>query len=320
MEDSQGIEILIKNRTPYLLVNVLILDEISQKFKEYTIVNVANTKQLKALFSDIKLLQVDRSHTTLKQKDTLEKLGVKKIKWTHGIVSDLRRVKTNEEIRAIRRSQEINLQAFQGVLAEVKLGMTEFEIAALMKMQHIRLGATGESFEPIVAFTEEWAIPHHTNSRERRLMKWDQILFDFGCVYDGYCSDMTRVVFTTVPSVEQKRYYDLLKYVTHECMKYGKIGMKYRDLHAKARELLGEYDKYFTHNLWHGIGVDVHETPLGMKKLSDTIQENEVFTIEPGLYFPGRYGFRYENIVVATKDGLVDILWSYEEGEYVLGL
>ncbi|MCK9272203.1 Xaa-Pro peptidase family protein [Candidatus Gracilibacteria bacterium] len=320
LQESNRIEILIKNKVFSILANALILEEISKKFDRYDIVDVEDKDRIKALFSKIKLLKVDSTQTTLSRIERIEKLGVKKIKGIESVVSNLRKVKTSEEIELIRKSQEINLKAFEVVLDKIRLGMTEFEIAKLIKIAHLKLGATGESFEPIVAFSDGGSCPHHTNSNERKLVKGDQILFDFGCIYNGYCSDMTRVVFTTKPNPEQKQFYDLLKYTNEECMKFGKIGMEYKKLHQKANQILGENSKFFTHNLGHGIGIDIHETPLGMRDLSTKIEENDVFTIEPGLYFPEKFGFRYENIIVVKNGKLVNILGEIEDKDYALGL
>ena len=90
-----------------------------------------------------------------------------------------------------------------------------------------------------------------------------------------------------------------MRQVAYDCLHEAKIGMTYRDLHERSVVLLGEYAPYFTHSLGHGVGLEVHEYPLGMKKIDQAIEENEVFTIEPGIYIPGKYGFRYEIMVVA---------------------
>ncbi|MBP8016874.1 M24 family metallopeptidase [Candidatus Gracilibacteria bacterium] len=308
-----GVEVLVRNKKIYILSNPLYLKELESKFGNFDVINTDDAKLMKKVFGKIQSLIVDGTSITLNQQKKFEEFGVKNLDISkRGMLTDLRKIKSKDELEVLKESQKINVEVLKTVIKNITLGITEFDIAQMIKVEHLKLGASGESFEPIVAFGKSASEPHHINSKIKKLKKGDSILFDLGCIYEGYCSDMTRVVFTTKNKAKELELYLLLKNIHDECIKFGKIGTRYKDFHYKAVELLGKYAKNFIHNLGHGIGLDIHEFPIGMKNLDDKIEENEVFSVEPGVYFHGKYGFRYENVVVATKKGLVDILGDIE--------
>lgn len=225
----------------------------------------------------------------------------------------LRRIKTPEEIEAITQSQRINEQAFRNILPMIREGITEKDVLKLIKKQYIDLGAEDVSFHPIVGFQENGSIPHHESS-DRILKKWDQILIDMGCIVDGYCSDMTRMIFTDNPTHKQKEILDILIDTTHSLVNYIKVGMSWLEIQQHATELLWEYGQYFTHGLWHGIGLEIHELPfLSTKEDRDfTVEDGMVFTIEPGIYIEGEIGSRFE-IIVAIENGKPRIITNMDE-------
>ncbi|MDD2487691.1 MAG: Xaa-Pro peptidase family protein [Candidatus Gracilibacteria bacterium] len=302
------VEILVKEKKICILADTLNKDVISSMVGDkYAVYDSRDDKTVKKLFGDIDEIIVDPTKVTMEKESSLKLLGIKNVGTQKSILSEIRSIKTNSEVEMLKHSQSINMKTLKAVEDFVKIGMSEEEIADYIRLKHFEFGARGESFEPMVAFGENGANIHHISSSDRKLRSTDQILIDIGCIYRGYCSDMTRVIFMDEVQQKQKDLYELVKNTTYECLKYGKIGMTFGEFNEKAKELLGEHRDLFIHTLSHGIGVDVHEIPLGKKDFDMVIREGNVFSIEPGIYFPEEFGFRYEIMALARQDGLVEL-------------
>lgn len=213
-------------------------------------------------------------------------------------------VKTDKELAKIKKACAIAEKSLADVLPLLKEGVTEAEIAAEIEHRFRKYGASGPSFDTIVAFGENAAVPHHETG-STKLKKNECVLIDFGCVYDGYCSDMTRTFFFGKADKEFKRAYNavLNAHLTSEKGIYEGIDCSLAD--GLARSVLVErgYGELFTHSLGHGIGVNVHEQPSLSPKGKGKIENGMVFSIEPGVYVDGKFGIRIENTVV-MKDGV----------------
>lgn len=236
----------------------------------------------------------------------LEKAGVKLTDIDEPFTAAM--IEKNEwELSNIEKACEIAEDAFNELLPEIKEGMTETEVAALLEYKMRKLGADGLAFATIVAFGAHAAVPHHETGMTK-LRFGDEILIDFGCRVNGYCSDITRTfLFGDDGKHEEfkKAYACVLK--AHELAKEKIVaGMTGKEADAIARSYLKEqgYGELFTHSLGHGIGLNVHEqpsvSPKGEKKLTDGM----VFSDEPGVYKAGEYGIRIED-TVTLKDGKV---------------
>ena len=217
---------------------------------------------------------------------------------------DLVAVKSEDEIAAMRRAQRITDEVFTQVLGVLSPGMTEREVAAEIVDQHLRRGAQRMSFEPIVASGPNAALPH-ARPTDRRLSPGDAVVLDFGCVVDGYACDMTRTVFIGPPSGEQRRVYEVVLRAQEAAIVQARGGCSSRDLDAVARSIIAEegYGAYFTHSLGHGIGLQTHEWPRVSHQVDYALPVNAVVTIEPGVYVPGRFGVRIEDMVVLREHG-----------------
>jgi Xaa-Pro aminopeptidase len=209
-------------------------------------------------------------------------------------------IKSAEEIARIRRACEIAEDALLSILGELKEGMTENEAAALLEYKMRMLGASGTSFDTIVAFGANGSVPHHETGFSK-LKFGDPVLIDFGCKYEGYCSDCTRTfLFGDDRKHEEfKRVYAEV-YEAHELVKRKLIaGMTGAQADAIARGYLQTkgLDGYFTHSLGHGVGLQIHEFPMLSPRGEEVLQDGMVFSDEPGVYMAGKLGIRIEDTV-----------------------
>lgn len=218
-------------------------------------------------------------------------------------LDELRMQKTNEEIRKLVGAQTITDRIFDLLRRGLKKGLSEKEIAWKIETLAHELGADDISFPPIIGINEHSASPHHKNT-DRKLKKGDLVLLDFGVIYNGYCSDMTRVLFTRpLRGVEQK-IYSLVREAQETAERRLRSGFKGYEIDAIAREIITKkgYGKYFGHSLGHGVGLEIHELPNLSEKYKKPIKEGSVVTVEPGIYLPGKFGIRLEDMGLVMKD------------------
>lgn len=186
-----------------------------------------------------------------------------------------------------------------------KAGMKEVEVAAQMLDIYKNLGAEDYSFTPIVAFGVNAADPHHMPD-ETILHEGEVVLFDVGCKYHEYCSDMTRTFFYKgTPNEEQKRVYDLVRKANEDAEAYVKPGVRLCDIDSKARDVItdGGYGPDFTHRLGHFIGIEDHEYGDVSQAFTDLTQVGNIFSIEPGIYNKKTMGCRIEDLILVTENG-----------------
>lgn len=220
-------------------------------------------------------------------------------------VDHTRAIKDEEELELLRKSSLINDMAMERFKKLVYEGISEKEVADQILDIYLELGAEGFSFEPIVAFGKNAADPHHMPD-DTKLKAGDAVLFDVGCVYKSYCSDMTRTFFFRQgPDEKQKTVYDLVRKANEDAENYVKAGVRLCDIDKVARDVItnGGYGKYFTHRLGHFIGIEDHEYGDVSSSFTDFTQENNVFSIEPGIYDPETLGCRIEDLVIVTNEG-----------------
>ncbi len=231
-----------------------------------------------------------------------------------GEIEKLRAIKTTKEIRYTKRSQQINEQIFYTVLDLLKEGIKETEIAWKIREIAHKLDAEDLSFHPIVAFGRGSATPHHKNG-PRKLKKGDMILIDMGVKYKGFCSDMTRTLFTKPPSTLEEKVYETVLAAQKNAIKKFKPGItghKAWRLSADIIEKAG-YGENFTHGLGHGTGFQIHESPSLAPKSRDKLEVGMTTTIEPGIYLPNKFGVRIEDIGIITKDGFKNFTTAPKE-------
>lgn len=261
---------------------------------------------LESLLKDYKEVAVPLSRTTYLEYQRLESWGLKIVD-SEKAFTDAMSIKQQYELDLIQKACEITDKAFVALLDKIKEGMSENEIAAELEYLMRKLGASGTSFDTIVAFGKNSSVPHHETG-DTILKFGDIILIDFGCKVGGYCSDCTR----TFLFGDDRKHGDFIKAYEHVLKAHMLVkehvtdGTTGRDADAVARDYLKEngLDTYFTHSLGHGIGVNIHEFPNLSPKSEHVVKNGMVFSDEPGVYFEGDFGIRIED-TVALKDGKI---------------
>ena len=267
---------------------------------------------------DAKKIGVDKHWSANFLLDLMEKLP--DVKFINGskCVDYKRMVKDDHEQQLMIEASRINDQAIHEVIHQVSLGLSELEVAAKLGDIYSKFGGEGNSFDAIIAYGANGANPHHENDASR-LKPGDSIIIDMGCKYQGYCSDMTRTVFYKEVSQEAKEVYELVKAANEAAEAMIKPGVRLCDIDKTARDLITKagYGKEFNHRLGHVIGKDVHEYGDVSVNFDLEVQEGMVFSIEPGVYLPGKFGVRIEDLVLVTKDGC-KVLNSYTKDLIVI--
>lgn len=222
-----------------------------------------------------------------------------------GSINHLRMIKNNDEIEYIERAEQIGDEAFEHIVKYIEEGMAEQEIALELEYTMRRLGASGLSFDTIAASGHNSSLPHAVPT-SRKVSNGDFLTMDFGCVYEGYCSDMTRTVLIgDEPSEKQIEVYQTVLKAQLEALKLIKPGARCSDVDKCARNIIADsgYGDYFGHGLGHSIGLYIHEEPRLSSRCDELLQPGMLMTVEPGIYLPGEFGVRIEDLVVVTEDG-----------------
>ncbi len=217
---------------------------------------------------------------------------------------EFRMVKNGIELVKMRRAAVVSEQVLERVLSMISPAVTELDIAAEITYQHKKLGAERDSFEPIVAGGARSAMPHARPSAA--LFKpGELIVIDTGCVVEGYASDQTRTVALGKISDEARKVYRIVQEAQELGIASARCGMVAKELDDEVRRYIAYYGytEEFGHGLGHGVGLDVHEEPRISSKGEHELRENMVFTIEPGIYLPGKFGVRIEDTVVMSPQG-----------------
>ncbi len=249
-------------------------------------------------FRQIKVIGIDFSVTTVKLLDHFKFIMPEGTEF-FDIGPELEAeasIKNFGEIKAIKKACSIAERAFKEIVPFLEVGVTERAIAAELEYMFKKFGASDKSFDTIVAFGENSAIPHH-ESGNTALKENVPVLMDFGCIYQGYCSDMTRTMFFGVPDMGFLRRYKAVYDAHMNVFNNVRAGMTGKEADALARSVLEErgFAQYFTHSLGHGVGIHVHEHPYLAPSRFNVLQNGMVFSNEPGIYFNGYYGIRIED-------------------------
>ncbi|HST09193.1 MAG TPA: Xaa-Pro peptidase family protein [Terriglobales bacterium] len=220
------------------------------------------------------------------------------------LVERARMVKDAEEISLIRSAVELGASLFDRALATIRPGVSEVVVAAEMEYAARKAGAESMAFETIVASGPRAALPHGRASTAA-VRPEGFVVCDFGVILHGYCSDRTRTVYVGVATAEARRTYDAVLASQMEAINAVRPGVKVEQVDRAARKTLQKKGlaKYFTHSAGHGVGLEIHEAPRVAKGQQEILQPGMVMTIEPGVYLPGQWGVRIEDMLVVTEQG-----------------
>jgi Xaa-Pro dipeptidase len=228
----------------------------------------------------------------------------------------LRMAKDTAEIAAMRCAIEIAERAMQHLIDDgaIRPGRTELQVAADLQIAMLREGGQGEAFSPIVVAGPNSASPHAGPS-DRQMREGDLVIVDWGAVYGGYRSDITRTFVLGTPTPEQARIYDAVLAANQAGRLAARPKMPAQEVDRAARRaiILAGYGEYFIHRTGHGLGLEVHEAPYIMAGNGQPLERGMAFSVEPGVYFPGQFGIRIEDIVVVTEEG-VRTLTGFDHG------
>ena len=219
-------------------------------------------------------------------------------------INALRRTKSKEEVENIKKAQKIAEDAFNDVLSFIKPGVTEREIALHLDFYMLSHGAEALSFETIAVAGKKTSMPHGVPD-ENVVCDGDFVTMDFGAVVNGYHSDMTRTVAVGNVSPEQKKVYEIVLQAQLCALEKLKCGVSCKDADAAARDIITSagYGEYFGHGTGHGVGIEIHESPSLSPRSEEILKMNDIVTVEPGIYLPGKFGVRIEDMARITKKG-----------------
>ena len=263
-----------------------------------TIYGIIKKKNIKT-----KNIAIDNNNFTLYYYKVFKK-QFKKIK-SKDIAKDclrLRAIKTEKEVQFLKISCNYADKIIQKAIKNFKSFRTESEVAAFLEYEAKKQGLE-MAFSPIVASGSNGSMPHHEPKNTK--IKKGFCVIDFGVKYKGYCSDITRTIYIGKPSQKEKEIYNFLLNIQKNTIKEIKQDKKCSELYDFVNKELGKYKKYFIHGLGHGVGVEIHELPNLTLNSKDRIQNSMVFTIEPGIYFPKKFGIRIEDTVLFKNKPIV---------------
>jgi Xaa-Pro aminopeptidase len=238
-----------------------------------------------------------------KYKDYSSKFEVKELIPLKNIIESIRMIKDSEELQFIKKAVEIADGAFLNVLPFIKPGILEIEIAAEIEYFMKKQGAQGSSFQTIVASGARSAMPHGVASN-KEIKNGDVIIMDYGAIYQGYCSDITRTIFLGKPGEKITKIYDIVLKAQKEALNGVHKGLTGREIDSIAREIINNfgYEKNFGHGLGHGVGLEIHEEPRFAPSDENIMENGMVVTVEPGIYVEGYGGVRIEDMIVIRDD------------------
>ena len=221
------------------------------------------------------------------------------------LVNNLRAAKDEEEIALMKKAQEITDQAFDAILKFIRPGMTEQEIAARLQYEMLCRGA-----EKI----PNGSLPHGIPS-QKQVQAGEFITMDFGCKFGGYCSDMTRTIALGEPTEEMRKVYDTVLKAQLAGIAKARAGVPGKEIHNAAAQVIEDagYGAYFGHGFGHSVGIEIHESPNANGRDETPMPVGAAVSAEPGIYLPGRFGVRIEDVLIYTEDGNVDLTKSPKE-------
>ena len=220
------------------------------------------------------------------------------------LLTELRSAKTEEELAVMQKAQDITDQVFAEICEFLHAGVTESEVAAQLTYLQMKHGAEGNSFPPIVASGANGSMPHAIPTA-KPIQKGEFVTMDFGCIYQGYCSDMTRTVAIGQPSDEMRRVYDAVLEAQLAGIAAAKAGVPGCDVHNAAWDVLKKYGygDYFGHGFGHSLGIEIHESPNANRANTKPLPAGAVLSAEPGVYLPQKFGVRIEDVLYLTETG-----------------
>lgn len=278
------------------------------------------SKEIKFYFENkgITKILTERERLTVETADFLKKAfrpcRVVPSKILEKKINELRTVKSPEEVDCIKKAQAIAEEAFSHILTFIKPGVTEKSIALELDFYMLSHGAEALSFETIAVTGKKTSMPHGVPDNTV-VKQGDFVTMDFGAVYKGYHSDMTRTVAVGSVSPEQKKIYEIVLAAQKSALEILKKGVPCKTADAAARDIIKEngYGEYFGHGTGHGVGIEIHETPNLSPASNTVLTRGNIVTVEPGIYIPDKFGVRIEDMALITDEGYQNLTCAPKE-------
>jgi Xaa-Pro aminopeptidase len=291
-------------------------DEVDSEFERVTVAQSVITDALNHLPDGTLRVGYESETVTVDGYERMRELFPERAELVavKGLVENMRVVKDEGEIELITAATKIADEAFEALLAGGLEGRTERELALALEHDMRVRGAESPSFDSIVAGGAHGALPHAT-PRDVKIELGQLVVIDWGAKYAGYCSDCTRTVAVGEPGPEAREAYELVLGAQQVGLDEVRAGGNGKEIDKAVRDIIygAGHEGHYGHGLGHGVGLDIHEAPTLSFRAEDTLRAGTVVTVEPGVYLPGRFGIRIEDLVVVTDDG-VRILTSIPKG------
>lgn len=314
---STGLGVITHDKA-YFVTDFRYTEQAAEQAEGYEIIQNTGPifDEVKALVEQesISNLGFETNFMTFSNYELLNSLVDCKLTPVSGLIEALREIKEESEIDTIQEAIRITEYAFEEILHFIKPGVTEIEVANKLDFLMREKGASGVSFDTIVASGKRSAMPHGVAS-DKSIEQGEMITIDFGCYYNGYVSDMTRTFALGDPGEELKKIHQIVLDANLKVTEQIKAGITGKDLDAVARDYITEkgYGKAFGHSTGHGIGLEVHEGPGINFKNENALVSGNVITNEPGIYIPGLGGVRIEDDLVVTDTGSRNLMTVSKE-------
>lgn len=318
LKSSAGTLIALRKKA-YFIIDFRYIELAKAVITDFDVILQSNNlhEQITEILKEngVKNVGIEAESTTVNDYNNyVEKLSEFKIINTNeisNIITDLRAVKSDEEIAYLQKSQDITDLAFTKILDVIKPGMSEVEIAIELEYSVKKSGAHDLGFGFIVVGGKNGSLPHGVPS-DYKIQNGDLITMDFGSIYEGYVSDMTRTIAVGKINDEQKKIYDTVYNANMMALEVIKAGADCAAIDKLARDYIygNGYEGCFGHGLGHGVGLNVHENPRFSMLSKAVLQAGNIMTVEPGIYISGKCGVRIEDMVCVTDDGFINFTKS----------
>lgn len=313
---SEDAYLLISHRGKYIITDSRYTIQAREQAKGFEVIDIANG--FEKIFSriDEKYIGFEESYMSVGENKRIRaKLkGGQDFVEMQNLINKPREIKDECEIKKIAEAEKIGDMAFEYILGRIKEGVTEREIAFDLEFFMKKQGATALSFDTISASGIRSAMPHGI-ATDKKIENGDFLTLDFGCVFEGYCSDMTRTVVVGKANDKQKEIYNTVLKAQTTAIDAIKAGMKCSEVDGVARKIItaAGYGENFGHSLGHSVGIEIHENPSFSPKSNAVVQNGNVITVEPGIYIDGFGGVRIEDLIVVQNGKAVNLTSSPKE-------